>query len=293
MKKISILLFGFILLLNSCSPKISTNIKKNYSAIDFREEVKIFGINDALPPNSEVLGVVKIGDTGFSTNCGWDVVIDKARIEARKIGGNAIKITEHTPPSTFGSSCDRITAQILKIDNLENFEANQVVDSTLLNADFALLHIYRSGGTGSLVSYDLHLGDSVICNVQNKWKKTFKIKKDGLNTIWAKTESKVEIPINIKFGQEYYLRCSVSMGAIVGRPKLEIVDNQVGKAEYQSTIKKESLKRDHIVMNDNREVECIINSEDAENVYITMFVNKNKIKTQISKSQIKTIEKSE
>ena len=293
MKKISILLFGFILLLNSCSPKISTTINKNYAAIDFREEVRIFGIKDPIPANSEVLGVVNIGDTGFSTNCGWDVVIDKARMEARKVGGNAIKITEHTPPSAFGSSCDRISAKILKVENLENIPLNTPSDSTLVNADYALLHVYRSSASGSLVNYDLHLGDSIICNVQNKWKKTFKIKKDGLNTIWAKTESKVEIPINIKFGEEYYLRCDVSIGAFVGRPKLVIVDNQIGKAEYQSTIIKESLRRDHIIMNDNREIDCIINSEDSENVYITMFVKKNKIKTQISKSQIKSIEKSE
>lgn len=293
MKKISILLFGFILLLNSCSPKISTTINKNYAPIDFREEVRIFGMQDEIPANSEVLGVINIGDTGFSTNCGWDVVIEKARIEARKVGGNAIKITEHTPPSTFGSSCDRISAKILKIDNLENLPLNTIADSTLINADYALLHVYRSTPTGSMVNYDLHLGDSVICRVQNKWKKTFKIKKDGLNTIWAKTESKVEIPINIQFGQEYYLRCGVSMGALVGRPKLELVDNQLGKAEYQSTKIKENLRRDHIILNDNRDIECIINSEDSENVYITMFVKKNEIKTQISKSEIKSIEKSE
>lgn len=293
MKKKFILLFGFILLLYSCSPKISTTINKTYTPIDFREEVRIFGIQDEIPANSEVLGVVNIGDTGFSTNCGWDVVIDKARTEARKAGGNAIKITEHTSPSTFGSSCDRISAKILKIENLENIPLNTITDSTLINTDYALLHVYRSSGAGSLVSYDLHLGDTVICNVQNKWKRTFKIKKDGLNSIWAKTESKVEIPINIKFGQEYYLRCGVSMGALIGRPKLEIVDNQIGKAEYQSTKVKENLKRDLIIMNDNRKVECMIDSEDSENVYISMLKNKNKIKTQISKSQIKIIEKNE
>jgi len=234
MKQISILLIGCALLLGSCAPMISTKISKTYSPLDYREEVIVLGLHDPIPANSEELGVVKIGDNGFSANCGWDIVIDKAKIEARKIGGNAIKITDHILPSAFGSSCHRITAKILKVENFESIMVPAKIDSALMNADYALLHVYRYSGVGALVSYDLHLGDTVICRVHGKWKKTIKIKKDGLNTLWAKTEAKVEIPINIKFGNEYYIRCSVKMGAFVGRPKIELVDNQTGKVEFQS-----------------------------------------------------------
>lgn len=293
MRKISILLIGCIFILSSCTPKISTTISKNYSALDYREEVKILGLQDPVPTNSEELGVVKIGDTGFSTNCGWDVVIDKAKMEARKVGGNAIKITDHIPPSMMGSSCHRITAKILKVENFDNIPAVAIVDSTILNADYAILYVYRHSGVGALVSYDLHLGDTVICRVSNKWKKTIKIRKDGLNTLWAKTEAKEELPINIKFGNEYYIRCSVIMGAFVGRPKIELVDNQTGNAEYQSIKLNKSDKRDLIIMNDGREIECIINSEDSDNVYFTILRNGKEIKTQTSKSQIKSIQRSE
>jgi hypothetical protein len=232
MRKISVLLIGFILMVGSCAPRISTAISKKYSALDYREEVRVLGLQDPVPTNSEKLGVIKIGDTGFSTNCGWDVVIDKAKMEARKVGGNAIKITDHILPSVMGSSCHKITATILKVENFDNFPAAEV-DSSLLNADYALLHIYRCNGEGFLVNYDLHLGDTVICRVKNKWKKTIKIKKDGLNTLWAKTEAKEELPINIEFGNEYYIRCSITMGAFVGRPRLEIVDKEMGEAECQ------------------------------------------------------------
>jgi len=34
----------------------------------------------AAPQHSEVIGFVKIGDTGFSINCGWEVVIEKAKL---------------------------------------------------------------------------------------------------------------------------------------------------------------------------------------------------------------------
>ncbi len=293
MRQISILVIVCTLTISSCTPKISTTISKNYSTLDYREEVRVLGLQDPVPTNSEELGVVKIGDTGFSTKCGWNVVIDKAKIEARKIGGNAIKITEHIPPSAFGSSCHRITAKILKVENFDNIPKSVIVDSSLINAEYALFHFYRHSGVGALVSYDLHLGDTVICRVSNKWKKTIKIRKDGLNTLWARTETKEELPINIKFGNEYYIRCSVTMGAFVGHPKLELVDNQTGKAEYQSVKLKRADKRDIIILNDGREIECIINSEDSEHVYFTISKNNKKIKTQISKSQISSIQRSE
>jgi len=289
MKKVSlVLLLVAIFILNSCAPKVSTTISKSYPALDYREDVKVFGIQDSEPANAEELGIVKIGDAGFTKDCGLDLVLEKAKAEARKVGGNAIKIIDHNPPG-LGSSCHRITAKILKVEHLDS----SPIDSSLINADYALLHVYRFSGPGALVNYDLYLGDSVICRVSNNFKKTIKIRKDGLNTIWAKTEAKVEIPINIKFGKEYYIRCGITMGIVIGRPSIELVDNQIGRMEFQSIKQKKSDKRDIIVLNDGREIECIIEREDTNNVYIIMFKNGKEIKTNISKDQIKSISKSE
>ena len=293
MKKVSlVLLLVAIFILNSCTPKVSTTISKSYPALDYREDVKVFGIQDSEPANAEELGIVKIGDAGFTKDCGLDLVLEKAKAEARKVGGNAIKIIDHNPPS-FGSSCHRITAKILKVDNLDNLAIKPVTDSTLANADYALLHVYRFSGPGALINYDLYLGDSVICRVSNNFKKTIKIRKDGMNTIWAKTEAKDEIPINIKFGNEYYIRCGITVGIMIGRPKIELVDNQIGRMEFQSIKQKKSDKRDIIVLNDGREIECIIEREDENNVYIIMYRNGKEVKTIVSKDQIKNISKSE
>jgi hypothetical protein len=222
-----------LLILSSCSPKITTSIGRNYAALDYKEEVKVLSIQDLEPNNAELLGTVKIGDSGFSTDCDLTSVIDKAKIEARKVGGNAIKITKHSPPALLGSSCHRITANILRVDNWDNY-ADVIIDSALIDADYASLHVYRHSGGGVLINYDLHLGDTVICRVNNKWKETIKIHKDGLNTLWARTEAKAELPINIKFGNEYYIRCSLTTGFFVGHPKLELIDNTIGKMEFQS-----------------------------------------------------------
>lgn len=234
MKKLQglFVIVGFIFF-SSCSPKISTSLSKSYPPLDYKQEVLVIGLDQAVPENSEVLGQVKIGDTGFSTNCDYDIVIDKAKLEARKAGGNAIKIIEHTPPSAMGSSCHRIIAKILKVDNIENYTP-KVEQEVLLDVDYAILNVYRYSGAGALVSYNLYLGDSVICRVKNNFKTTLHIKKDGLNSLWAKTEAKSEVPIDVKMGKTYYLRCGITMGAFVGHPKLELIDSKTGKAEFES-----------------------------------------------------------
>ncbi len=223
-----ILISIIIVFISSCSPKISTNINNSYSPLDYKKEVIVLGTSQEVPKNAEVLGQIKIGDTGFSINCDYDNVINKAKIEARKVGGNAIKIIRHKTPSPFVSTCHRITVRILKIDNITFKEENEII----LDVDYAILNIYRYGG--AIVGYDLHLGDSVLCRVRNNFKTTLHIKKEGLNTLWAKTESKYEVPINIEKGKTYYLRCSLKMGVFVGRPKLVLVDRKSGKVEFDS-----------------------------------------------------------
>lgn len=219
--------------ISSCNPTISTSLSNTYPPLDYKHEVVVIGMEQEQPPDAEVLGQVKIGDSGFTTNCGYDIVLEKAKLEARKVGGNAIKIIEHNPPTIMGSNCHRIRANILKIADIEKFIAS-AEDEIIPDADYAILHVYRYSGSGAFVSYDVYLGDSVICRVKNNFKKTLQINKDGMNTLWARTESKSEVPINIKMGRTYYLRCGISMGALVGRPKLELVGNRTGKAEFES-----------------------------------------------------------
>ncbi len=293
MNRIAYFSIGCLIVFSSCAPKISTSISKKYYPLDYREKVIVFGLQDSIPDNSEEIGTVKIGDTGFSTNCGWDVVIDKAKMEARKAGGNAIKITDHIPPSFMGSSCHRIKAKILKVGDFNNIPFAASVDSSLLNADYALLHIYRQSIFGALVCFDLHLGDTVLCRVCNKWKKTIKIRKEGLNILWARTEVKEELPINIQLGHEYFIRCSITIGAFVGHPKIELVNNQIGRAEFQSIKSDKSYNRDKIVLTDGREIECTIYNEDDEKVYITVLKDRKEIKTWISKTRIESIQRVE
>jgi hypothetical protein len=108
------LLIG-VMFWSACSPKINTTILQKYPPLDNTQEVTVYKIGDIVPSHAIVIGTLKIGDSGFSTNCNFEKIMNHAKMQARKLGGNALKITEHRPPNLI-SSCHRIKADILKID---------------------------------------------------------------------------------------------------------------------------------------------------------------------------------
>ena len=231
MKKVSRLIMLISLIsLSSCTPLVTTKLETSLPSVDTKQEIKVLGLDADIPVDAEILGTVKIGDTGFTINCSYQVVLDKAKQEARKVGGNAIKIIEHIPPGF--SSCHRITAKILKINNASATSLLQREEVTL-NRNYAILNIYSDPGPGIILNYDLHLGDSIICRIKNNLKTTIAIRKEGLNSFWAKTDARSEIQIDIKYGQIYYLRCTISNGELVEHPILEIVDPNVGSKKFE------------------------------------------------------------
>jgi hypothetical protein len=230
---IYLLLFAVSFWITSCSPKVTTSIIKKYEPTDFKTEVIVLGLEDQIPDDAEVLGDLKIGDSGFTSKCAFEDVIAQAKMEAMKVGGNVLKITEHKLPTAMGSTCHRISARILKVSDTSKLNIS-TAEEIIPNADYAVLNIYRYGGAGALVGYDIYLGDEVIGRVVNSYKTSIKVTKFGLNTVWAKTEAKAELPIDIEKGHQYYIRCSVGMGAFVGRPKLQLVDSKNGKSEFES-----------------------------------------------------------
>jgi len=66
-----------------------------------------------------------------------------------------------------------------------------------------------------------------------------KLYQEGKNELFAYTESKRAILLNVKFGQSYYLKCGLSSGVLQARPELQIVSNEQGLLEFESV---ENLK---------------------------------------------------
>jgi hypothetical protein len=134
-----------LLALGSCAPKVITKVNKTYPAAQYNQEVRIFDIEEITPAESEVLGQIVIKDNGFSINCGYEEVMNLARIEARKLGGNALKIIDHRWPSTFGSSCHQINATVLLISNQAIEQVTPVPENLYVRKESPANKIVDSG----------------------------------------------------------------------------------------------------------------------------------------------------
>ncbi|WP_295940521.1 porin family protein [uncultured Alistipes sp.] len=122
-----------------CSPQIATNIQKSYPARIEGSTVLVYDITDTLPASAELLGDIRIKDTGFSTECNYDQVMNLAKERTNRIGGNGLHLTSHKKPTAFGSSCHQIEANMLLIpdsvytasyfDNIASQSDNQYAGS--------------------------------------------------------------------------------------------------------------------------------------------------------------------
>ena len=108
------IIVSLTLILTACASTISTTrTSYNVSPTPISEPILVYGIKDALPVNSQNIGTIRIGDSGFSVNCGWEQVIEKAKNACRNMGGNGIQLISVEEPD-ISSTCYRITANVWK-----------------------------------------------------------------------------------------------------------------------------------------------------------------------------------
>lgn len=223
-----------IIILAGCSPKITSSLTSARPPLSKDVEVTILEADDPVPEKAEVLGQIKIGDTGFTTKNGnYAAVLNIARDQARQAGGNVVKITEHKSPDLF-SSIHRIKADILRVDDLSVLSDDMSDMEVSTHPDYAVIYFYRESGAGAFVSYDVYVGDTKVYRSRPNTKAEVKLYEGGDVEVWAKTEAKEVLPMTIKKGMDYYIRTSVSAGIMIGRPRMEIVSAKTGREEYES-----------------------------------------------------------
>lgn len=238
---IKLSLVGVLILFYSCSPKVNSRLANStYPKLDPNTEVIVLASDEKVPDKSDFIGELKIGDSGFSTDCGYKKVMQEAKDEARQNGANLLEIVQIKEPN-FGSTCYRLKAKMYRntdADAMSEFISNREIRGKSRlpsDADYAIVYFYRPDNFyGSAIGYKIRLDDeTVIGRVRNGEKFEFKTTDFGEHTFWAKTEATDSVVINIEKGQEYFVRCSISMGAAVGRPQIELTDNFIGINEFE------------------------------------------------------------
>jgi hypothetical protein len=104
----------------------------------------------------------------------------------------------------------------------------------------SMLYVYRpSSFVGGGVYYDIHANDNNKDEVIGTLRNGGFIEKEIAPTenveIWAKTESKASVSLDMKPNETYCVKGGVGIGFLVGRPNLEIVDRALCEKEIIDT----------------------------------------------------------
>ncbi|NCU32827.1 MAG: DUF2846 domain-containing protein [Candidatus Moranbacteria bacterium] len=94
-----------------------------------------------------------------------------------------------------------------------------------------LVYIYRQKSfVGGGVSYDVRVGETPITTLYNGGYFPY-LSDPGEVEFWARTESKSAVTLDVKAGETYFVKGTVGVGFLVGRPHLSVVDKEIGFQE--------------------------------------------------------------
>lgn len=225
----------------SCGTSISSKLSdKSFNKLDENTYVYVIKENETVPNNSKLIGEIKIGDSGFTTDCSYYKVLNDAKQTALNSGANIIKIIQLKKPTVLGSTCYRLKAQIYRnFDETSMLELKNKID--FLNksrlsegSEFAKIYFYRPNNSlGALLGYKIKDNkDSIIGRVRNGEKFEMKTTKYGNQTFYGYLETKDSVIVNIEKGKEYFIRCGVKLGVALGRPEIDLMENYIGREQY-------------------------------------------------------------
>jgi hypothetical protein len=216
----------FLSVVMTCSPKINTTIYKTYSPSVEAEKVIVYLIDEA-EPRAEIIGSLNIGGGDFDFD--FPHLLERAKVEAAKIGGNAIKIVKHNLPKPY-DICHRVLVKVYRLE-AHQFPNGMIRDSLSVQNNYALLHFYRYTTFGVAARSYVYLGDSLAWKGKNYEWESFKVKEEGRVLIRAGLDGKTLVPIRVRFGNEYFVRCNLSVQAAMSGEFAELVDTQTGREE--------------------------------------------------------------
>jgi hypothetical protein len=111
----------------ACAPKPRSRVSQSFAPLPEQATVVVFEEKDTFDLRGGVeVGQIRVGDSGFSLDCDYATVLNVVRQEALRMGANVLKIKRHRKPSILWSTCHRIRATALRLDDLSPYEREVV-----------------------------------------------------------------------------------------------------------------------------------------------------------------------
>lgn len=116
MKKLFLFVLGAVLIV-SCGTLKQVSVMNYATPLAPDAPVQIIGIGQKVPAGAELLGSVRIGDTGFTMTSSYEDEIKDLQKQARGMGGNLAQILWHKEPNLI-HICHRLQADIYLVKTL-------------------------------------------------------------------------------------------------------------------------------------------------------------------------------
>ena len=119
-----------------------------------------------------------------------------------------------------------ITTVFLSLFSIQGCSSGQLTTAQQLKApaDKAVIFFYRTGFGGGAIKFHVHTLEGHPVGYLGKSGDSFSIEVDpGTHHYWSKAASRNDVILTVEAGKVYYVKATVKMGAVVGRPVLEQV----------------------------------------------------------------------
>ena len=164
----NLLLFYFIVLLSSCAPRITTSLIKKGKPLSKTSIVVVYDKNDTLPAATEKLGITKVNENASTSEFDYNSVVEIAKLEASKAGGNAIRIIKHQLPNLLNTG-HKVYADILKIDtSVVRQSLNKKSNESYIKIPYSHWRFALNGGYAYNLGKDVPTFDTRIQTYNNR-----------------------------------------------------------------------------------------------------------------------------
>jgi hypothetical protein len=103
-KKLSYLFLLSVLF--GCAPAVKSTFVDTSNLLLLVDDVAILDLYHQIPSTAVRIGQAKYGDTGFTDNCDCDSNFERAKVLAKKMKCNIVKVVKYKNRLKFSSCCN-------------------------------------------------------------------------------------------------------------------------------------------------------------------------------------------